>query len=176
MKIEDFFQRIEAITPLHGEISPIPSDELLSAYERQTDFYFPLDYKSFVKKYGVGEIANFYRIFAPIDTSVNGDTLDLLRFNQGARSRPLRFDQYNDKAITVQLILFCSSGGGDWYAWNKLEMKEQSKYEYTIYGLERGSTEISQVSFSFVDFLEICCRRSLWDEEDKKEDWTFVRG
>jgi hypothetical protein len=175
MNIQDILGKLDSITPLHGEITPLPTDDLLSTYESQTGFALPTDYKTFVKQFGVGELANFYQIFAPVNQSAPVNNQDIFTFNQLARRRPVRLNSYNNLTITDMLILFASSGGGDWFGWNSLELQSQLKYEYSIYYLGRDTTELSMVSLSFVDFLEICCRRSLWDERGRTEDWSFVR-
>jgi len=173
MNISTLFDKVELISPSHGQITKQPTDDAINTFELTSGFKLPVNYKLFIKHYGIGELASFYRIFAPLDFKIEDRGMDLSAFNTSVRNRPQRLDSYGDRGFTDNFLLFSSSGGGDWYAWKKDKVLKDS--EYVIYELARNSTDPTIVSQSFIEFVEKCCKRSLWNEPDVEENWTFVR-
>ena len=124
-------------------------------------------------RFGAGELANFYRIYVPLNQN---DRWDLHTFNKNVREpgpRGKRFSEYDRPTLWV----FSSDIGGDWFAWDIAEVTNKEAHEYAIYELPRDDKKIKRIAKSFSEHVGHCCKRDYWEKAEKgkkhDEEWSF---
>jgi hypothetical protein len=150
----------------------LPTEETLNKFETETGLKLPTSYRQFAMAFGAGELAGFYRIYAPLPKRYRfqgSSVFDLAAENE--RIRP-HLGDYDFPSGSADYWVFCTDGGGIMYAWNA---KERSKYEYRIYGLVHND-EVHLAAETFPEFVEHCCRLDYWREDEKPAPrWEFSR-
>ncbi len=97
---------------------------------------------------------------------------DIETFNASAHHGP-RLADYKQPEKTTNFICFASDVGGGWYAWDTKDVRKKRLHEYAITYLDKTDMEV--VAATFAEFVDKCCRRSLWGTTEAEEDWTFGR-
>jgi hypothetical protein len=150
----------------------LPTEVTLDKFERDCGLALPATYRSFVTAFGAGELAGFYRVYAPLPKRYRFQgrlVYDLAAENE--RLRP-HLGNYDCPGGPADYWVFCTDGGGVMYAWNA---NEPAKGEYRIYELVHQD-EVRVAAETFPEFVTHCCRLDYWREDDKPTPrWEFAR-
>ena len=146
------------------ELVPSPTDEALNHFEADFQMRLPRDYRSFIKLFRPGELAEHYLLFAPY--CIGSSTFDMTQFNNNYRrefdeSEVMR-DSFVDPAAIRRLIFFCRTVDNDYYAWDPADGSGKSPYELPIHFLRRLGESTFIIASTFREFvLSYCLRRVL---------------
>lgn len=150
----------------------MPTDATVDQFERESGLTLPASYRAFATTFGAGELAGFYRVYAPLPKRYRFQgwlVYDLAAENE--RLRP-HLDEYDCPGRPADYWVFCTNGGGGMYAWNA---HEPAKGEYRIYELVHRD-EVRPAAETFPEFVTHCCRLDYWRDEEKPEQcWEFAR-
>ena len=138
-----------------------PTDKTIAVFERESHVKLPESYKEFTKVFGAGELAEYYRIAAPLDIE---DDNDLVRQNRNAHGEPGEdlLGSYGPSEVTDRIVIFGNTIGGEMFGWNTEEVTDEDRAEYAIFYLtRRGSME--RIANTFEEFVQHC----LTQEPDK---------
>lgn len=167
------FARIK-VHPAVGSVRyvELPTDATLDKFEQASGLALPATYRQFATTFGAGELAGFYRVYAPLPKRYRFQgrpVFDLAAENEWLRPLLVEYDCPGGPA---DYWVFCIDGGGVMYAWNALE---PSKGEYRIYELVHRD-EVRLAAQTFPEFVTHCCRFDYWQGEEKYAPcWTFSR-
>jgi SMI1-KNR4 cell-wall len=145
----------------------------LSACERELGLALPASYRAFVHQFGPGDLSGFFRIYAPPYRGARGRALrfwDITRENEAVREPDRWWAGEADPALLTRLVLFGSTGGGDWFFWDTADMRDARAHEYGVYAHQHGDQagEVEPVAGSFERFVrEVCLGRGYPSSDDE---------
>ncbi|MBN9524190.1 SMI1/KNR4 family protein [bacterium] len=149
-----------------------PTDATLDKFEQASGLALPATYREFATTFGAGELAGFYRMYAPLPKRYRfgGQIVyDLAAENE--RLRP-HLGEYECPGGPADYWVFCTDGGGVMYAWN---VNEPARGEYRIYELVHRD-EVRLAAETFPEFVSHCCHLDYWRDDDKPATcWEFAR-
>ena len=130
----------------------------------------PASYRSFVKVFGAGQLADDFRICAPGYPASTG--YDLQRFNEQERGRFSVGDcqLFPDPERVQRLIYFCSTETSEVIGWDPQDARQRKQHEYGIYEVALGPS-ILLLATSFAEFIQKVCLSEQqlhppgWDDE-----------
>lgn len=144
---------------------PKPTNKTLDQFENTHSVKLPASYREFVLTFGAGELAEFYRIAAPLDIECD---YDLDRFNRQIHGDPEEklLAVYGPPNVIDKFLFFCSTGGGAFFGWKLNEVTSAASHDYAIYEFP-GFPPFQKVADAFQDFI---LRHIL--EPDPRRKWT----
>jgi len=170
---QDFADSVEIV---EGR-KPVPpaSDEALDDFERRTGFRLPLSYRSFVKRFGPGTLAQRFDVTAPGYAGESSDVdIDELRaFFVRVTSDGELEESYDDPERAHRLVIFCHATGEDLFGWDPREVTDPAAHEYAVYEVPRHEDRLNRLAATFAGFINDYClgdghlrvRGGAWDEE-----------
>jgi hypothetical protein len=132
----------------------VPTEATIATFERAHELALPKSYREFSVLFGAGELCGFYRFHVPLDRK---DEYDLSTYNVGLQGeqRKDHWAEYGQSEIVGHLLFFCSTIGGEFYAWRTNEITNQHDHEYAVYHFLR-SPSLEKVAQTFQEFFEKC--------------------
>lgn len=150
----------------------LPTDVTLDKFEQMSGLALPATFRVFATTFGAGELAGFYRVYAPLPKRYRFGgrvVYDLAAENEVLRPH---LGEYDCPGGPADYWVFCTDGGGVMYAWNANEV---TKGEYRIYELAHRD-EVQLAAETFPEFVTHCCRLDYWRDEEKPGPcWEFAR-
>src|SRR5947209_8698265 len=137
---DELVARLKLLIPEGQELdAPTPEalDAALGDLERMAGFHFPASYRAFLHRFGPGELAGYFHIYAPIPEGVGSparEYYDIVKENEVIRDPEGNWVNTADPALVQRLILFASTGAGDWLFWDPVDERDAGRHEYGIYG------------------------------------------
>jgi hypothetical protein len=160
--------------------SPYEFDVALNEYESQAGFCVPASYREFLHWFGPGELSGYFQVCAPVPARFRGAVADV--FDIG-KQREMLQDPEGYWATSVdpergrRLVLFAATGGGDWFFWDRGDMRDAHRREYGVYGHSQSniSGEVELMAPSFEAFVtEIGLgERYPFSKEQRSPQWTY---
>lgn len=138
-------------------------DAALDAYEARADFRLPLAYREYLHWFGPGSVtASWYELAAPIPLRLRdrvSDVYDIEKQGEMIRDPDGYWASTCDPDKLHKLILFASTEGGDWFFWDRSDVRNSSRREYGIYGHSRGNSDarVELIAPSFKAFITDVC-------------------
>lgn len=137
-------------TPYPGyHFLPKPTKAVLDEFEKDGRFSLPPSYRDFVLTFGAGELAEFFRIAAPLP--IESD-YNLAAFNRQLHGEPEEqlLAAYGDQAVLDTFYFFCATAGDSFFGW-KID-SPTTKQEYPIYEFP-GFPPFGKVADTFEEFV-----------------------
>lgn len=160
-----------------------PSDRVLDAYEARAGLKLPEGYRRFIRLFGPGELAGRFSIASPGYPSFTY-RVDMDRLNEDFRRKPddELEEFWDDPERARRMVMFCSTGGVNYFGWDPREVTDPARHEYAIYEVPQGLDTIPRRAGTFREFLEGYClgdghleeRGGEWDEEELGPRRSFV--
>jgi hypothetical protein len=141
---------------------PLPKAGALDAYDKATGFRLPEGYRRFVLTLGPGDVGDAFRVAAP-GYPKNRDTVDLAKMNRRYRagvdssSEADLAAKYDDPERVRRLVVFCDTGGADYYGWDPQDVRDAAAHECGVYLAPRHGSQVENVAGSFLEFIGEYC-------------------
>ena len=134
----------------------LPTDTDCDAFEQQTGFKLPTDYREFIKVFGPGQFCGILEILSPGFPDTR--SMDLLTWNVNAKrgytSERARKD-FSDLERVARIVYFISTSSANHIGWDPEDVRDEQTHEYGIYGTR--DYEVEEVAGSFRKFIQDFC-------------------
>jgi hypothetical protein len=157
---ERLYQRLVAD---QGREVVLPPETTIAAALKQAEaelgVRFPASYKAFIHQFGPGELAGFFRIYAPAVPGCRDYGNHIVKDNREWRHPRSAWATSGRPELVARLVVFSTTIGGDAFFWDPENVREVRKHEYGIYLLDHGSTDmkVQEAASSFREFVEEVC-------------------
>ena len=113
-----------SISELDGERLPKPSEQSLALFELTSGIRLPVSYREFTKVFGIGELAGYFRIAAPLEVK---SEYNLDEYNKIAHGDPAEelWAIYAPSAIIEKMLFFGETIGGEMFAWDTTKVTDK---------------------------------------------------
>jgi len=130
------------------------TDAVLDELEALLGTRLPRSYREFVKRFGEGELEHWVMLHRAMPS--NEDGISVASHTRDHRDFVSREAVYYPNApFLLRLVYFASSGGGDTYAWDPVDVTCSEPHECQFYYLPRlGEVNPVLAGRSFAEFLQ----------------------
>ena len=161
-----------------------PTDADCDAFEQQTGFKLPTDYREFIKVFGPGQFQSvLLEIKAP--GFPDESSLDLMWWDSNVKQRwtPERArEEFEDWERATRMVYFMKSMNGDQIGWDPEDVRDAEMNEYGIYVINVEEFEIHELTGTFRACIQDFClgldfyRLMGWKEPPEFEDEPGLDG
>jgi hypothetical protein len=131
------------------ELYPKPTARDVKQLEREIGSRLPDSFKSFIRTFGVGDLAGFFKVygFAPSDDKASLVTAgDQHRANLEHLEEP-----FHAAGVDRRLVVFSTTYGGDVIGW---DVEQETAGEFAVVGLPRFRHTVVPVAPTFPGFVQ----------------------
>jgi hypothetical protein len=135
-----------------------PTAAALEQFETESGVKLPVDYRSFIRLFGPGELAGEFFLLAPGYPTSNIDLkLHTIEFRRGVQRSPSIRQSFDDPVFVGRLLFFCRTFQGDKFAWDTADVTNQEEHDYRIHLWRHEGEKTEIVAGSFREFIEDLC-------------------
>ena len=131
-------------------------DAALDSAEAELRVRFPAGYRTFIHRFGPGELGEYFRIYRPSIPGFPDYGNNILEENRNWRDPEGFWATTAPPELVARLVCFSTTIGGDACFWDPADVRSVGTGEYGIYALSRGSRDarVRAAAGSFEQFVE----------------------